>query len=205
MMQRLLNKVLVLSFSTLVFQVAFTGTVQAQSAADTRGGITVGSADVAGNAGFSNLPGADGNNHINFGGSAGVNLSPRVTLLGECAYMPMGSLEGVGFNTQLFGVATRFNLGGSRHAVPYVLVGFGFDRLNGSESGVSVGANGSYAAVGGGASLYLNKNWGIRPEFRWERQEVTFAGLISDTNVVLGSTSVFFQWGGRGKKSSSQR
>jgi len=91
-------------------------------------------------------------------------------------------------------------LSASSHARNAV-VGLGFDRLNGSESGVSVSANGFYAAVGGGASLYLGKNWGIRPEFRWERQDLTFAGLVSNTNVVMGSASVFFQWGGRGKES----
>jgi len=205
MMHASLKKAIVRSSSTLTILLAVSASIWAQSVSDNGGGITSGSVDVSGNVGFSNLTGADNNKHVNFGGAGGVNLSPRITLLGEYTYMPMGSLTGVAFNTQLVGVATRLNFGSFKRVVPYAVVGFGFDRLNGSESGVSVSANGSYAAVGGGASLYLGKSWGIRPEFRWERQEVTFSGLISDTNVVLGNASVFFQWGGRGKKKMSQQ
>jgi len=205
MTQQLLNKTLVRTLSLAILLAAVTTSVWAQAASDSGGGITSGSVDVSGNVGFSNLTGADGNKHINFGGAGGVNLSPRVTLLGEYTYMPMGSLTGVAFNTQLFGAASRFNFGSSKRVVPYAVVGLGFDRLNGSESGVSVNANGFYAAVGGGASLYLGKSWGIRPEFRWERQDLTFAGLVSNTNVVMGSASVFFQWGGRGKKTTPQQ
>lgn len=203
MTHRSLNKTLVRGLFVAVLLAAVTASVGAQT--DAGGAIAGGSADVSGNVGYSNLTGADGKNHINFGGSGGVNLSPRVTLLGEYTYMPMGSLTGVAFNTQLFGVASRLNFGNSKRVVPYALVGFGFDRLNGSESGASVSANGSYVAVGGGAGIYCGKNWGIRPEFRWERQEVTFAGLIADTNVVMGSGSIFFQWGGRGKKNASRQ
>jgi hypothetical protein len=205
MTQRLFNETLVRGLFVALCLAAMATGLWAQSAQDSAQGITAGSADVAGNVGFSNLTGADGNKHVHFGGSGGINLSPRVTLLGEYSYMPMGSLSGVAFNTQLIGVVSRLNFFTSKRAVPYALVGAGFDRLNGSESGVNVSANGSYAAVGGGASLYLGKSWGIRPEFRYERQEVTFAGLIADTNVVMGTASVFFQWGGRGTKSTPQR
>ena len=200
MMQLSLKKTVVRPLLTPLFLIALTTSISAQPTPDFGKGVVAHSADIAGNVGFSNLTGADGNKHINFGGSAGVNLSPNVTILGEYAFMPMGSLSGVAFNTQLVGAATRFNILASKRLVPYALVGFGFDRLNGSESGVSVSANGSYVAVGGGASFYLGKSWGIRPEFRWERQEVTFAGLIANTNVAFGSGSFFFQWGGRGKQ-----
>ena len=179
------------------FLVVCATTVWAQTPVDSGQGVLAHSADLAANFGYSNLPGADGKNHVNFGASAGVNLTPNISILGEYTYTPMGSLSGVAFNSQLFGVATRLNFAPSRRMVPYALVGFGFDRLNGSESGVSVSANGSYVAVGGGASIYFGKGWGVRPEFRWERQDLTFAGLYSDTNVIIGTGSVFYQWGGR--------
>ncbi len=200
MSHRSIGRILAGGFSAALLLAAIAASTFAQSAPVSSGGVTAGSLDLSGNAGYSNLTGADGNNHVNFGGTAGFNLSPYAALLGEYTYMPMGSRSGVAFNTQLIGAATRLNIGSSKHVVPYALAAFGFDRLNGSESGVSVSANGSYAAFGGGASLYLGRSWGIRPEFRWERQQLTFSTLVSDTNVVLGTGSIFYQWGGRASK-----
>lgn len=140
------------------------------------------------------------NNHIEYGGSGGINVSPSITVLGEYGFMPMGKYSGVNFKTQLFGGAARFNFGNSKRAVPYAVFALGGNRFTGAESGVSVSANGYYTGFGGGASIYFGRNWGTRPEFRYERQSLTFSGINAGTNVILGSCSLFFQFGGQGKQ-----
>lgn len=145
------------------------------------------------------------NNHQEFGFSGGANLSPSIAILGEYNYMPMGTYSGVSFKTQLFGGGVRVNFGDSGKVVPYALITAGGNRFTGAESGVSVSATGAYAAFGGGASCYLGKNWGIRPEFRYERQFLSFSGITSDTSVVVGSGGIFFQFGGQQKTAKSDR
>lgn len=139
------------------------------------------------------------NSHIEYGGSGGYNVSPNLTFLGEYSYMPMGTYSTVDFKTQLFGGGVRLNMGDSSRSVPYVVATLGGNRFTGAKSGVSVSANGLYVGFGGGASIYFGKNWGVRPEFRYERQLLTFSGLTADTNVIVGTGSIFFQFGGEGK------
>ena len=168
------------------------------------------SGDIAGSVGFghgnfsTSLGSPETNNHVQYGGSAGYNFSPDLTVFGEYSYMPMGTFSGVSFKTQLFGGGIRANFASSGKVVPYVTVAVGGNRFTGSESGVAVSANGYYVGFGGGASLYISRNFGVRPEVRYERQSVTLtAGGGSSTassNVVVGSGSVFFQFGGEGKK-----
>lgn len=142
------------------------------------------------------------NNHIEYGGSGGYNVTPNVTVLGEYSLMPMGTYSGVTFKTQLYGGGARFNFSASGRAVPYVAVSVGGNRFTGAESGVSVSANGYYVGFGAGASIYLGRHWGVRPEFRYERQSISFGGITAGTNVILGSGSIFFQFGGQGIKKS---
>lgn len=217
MMQTLLKEISVRSFLAVVFTMVSTASVWAQSAPDVGLGVTANSLDIAGNAGFSNLTGVDGNKHVNFGGSTGVNLSDRITVLGEYSYLPMGSVSAssggtsasVNGNYHLLGGAARFYLVRPRRGAPYALVDFGYARctagLGVNVSGVgsanaSASLNGDYAGVGGGASFYLGHNWGLRPEVRWDRQEYYYSGTSLGQNVVRESVSVFFQWGGHGKR-----
>jgi hypothetical protein len=145
------------------------------------------------------------NSHQEFGFSGGENLSPSFTVLGEYSYMPMGSYDTVSFITQLAGGGVRFNLGASGKVVPYVLGSGGVDRFTGAVGEASASAVGGYVAFGGGASIYLGENWGIRPDFRYERQFISFAGITSNTNVVVGSGAIFFQFGGHGKSAKTDR
>jgi hypothetical protein len=175
--------------------------IRAQSAvASTDYGIKAGSGDAAFNVGWSNLPTkldpSDTNSHPSFGGSGGVNLSKNLAAVGEYNYQLMNALDGVGFNTQFFGGAVRLSFGGSR-VVPYLVAGGGGARLTGSESGVSVSSNGGYVSTGGGASIFLGRSWGIRPEFRYNYLHLTFAGITQNSNIAQVSTGFFFQFGGR--------
>jgi hypothetical protein len=173
--------------------------------------ISAGSGDIAGNVGYSNLVGVDGNKHINFGGTLGYNFIPSSTLVFEYSYLPMGSVSGVNGNYQLLGVADRWNFGGNEKVVPYVVVGFGYARCGasadlGGGATVSAAANGYYAGGGAGASFFLGKNWGIRPEFRYDEQAYSLDGTTTTQNAFRVSGSLFFQFGGQStskKKASS--
>jgi hypothetical protein len=181
-------------------------------------GSAAGSGDISGNVGFSSLTGADGNKHVNLGGSAGINLSHQITILGEYTYMPMGTLTDTGgigaaasgsLSYQTIGGAARFNMRGSGIVVPYGIVGFGYARQSASVSLVGAGVgvfpargslSGDYVNFGGGASIFLGKRFGLRPEFRYERQEFYVSGNSAGQNIALGAVSVFYQFGGIGKK-----
>ncbi len=180
-------------------------------------GILGHSADLAGNIGFSNLTGVDNNKHINFGGSFGFNPSSRATILAEYSYLPMGSVSASSGGTsasvngdyQQFGAAGHFNLGSAKTVVPYALVAFGYARctagltvsVSGSGSASGSGSlNGDYIGFGGGASIFFGKGFGLRPEFRYERQDFYVSGQSLSQNVALGTTSLFYQFGGKGKK-----
>jgi hypothetical protein len=187
-------------------------------------GIAASSGDISGNVGFSSLTGVDGNKHVNFGGSAGINLWRQITILGEYTYMPMGTLtesstggNGIpmpdfgSLSYQTIGGAARFNMSGSRIVIPYAIVGFGYARQSASATllpGAGIGVlggssssyNGEYMNFGGGASIFLGKHYGLRPEFRYERQEFYASGNSAGQNVALGTVSFFYQFGGIGKK-----
>lgn len=168
-------------------------------------GIRAGSGDSAFNVGWSNLPTklnpSDSNHHPNFGGSSGINLSKHIAVVGEYSYQLMSPFEGVAFNTQFFGGATRLSFGGNR-VVPYLVLGGGGARLTGSETGVSVSSNGGYFGTGGGVSIFLGRTWGIRPEVRYNYLHLAFEGLTQNANIAQISTGLFFQFGG---KSSSKQ
>jgi hypothetical protein len=161
--------------------------------------------DIAGNAGYSNLTGIDNNKHVNFGFSGGANLTHRVTVLAEYNYLPMGSLNApdgasASGDYQQIGGAARFNLFSSKRVVPYAVVGYGYARQSRKINGGSTSLNGDYVNGGGGANFYLGRNWGVRPEFRYERQEFYAQGQSAGQNVAWGTAGIFYQfrpWGGK--------
>jgi hypothetical protein len=52
--------------------------------------------DIAGNVGWSNLVGIDGNKHVNFGFSGGYNFTHHSTVIGEYNYFSGGSVSAGG-------------------------------------------------------------------------------------------------------------
>jgi hypothetical protein len=212
-MQKVSRSTLVCFFLAMIALFPGSSTGRAQ-------GVLAGSGDVSGTVGWSNLTGVDGNKHINFGGSAGANISPGVTVFGEFLYLPMGSISassvigvsGVGGsgsgNYQQYGGGARFNFASSKVVVPYAVAAFGYAResanatvtYQGQSGSASASLNGDYVAFGGGANVYFGKGFGVRPEFRYERQEFYSGGQSAGQNVVLASGSLFYQFGGGEKK-----
>ena len=162
------------------------------------------SGDIAGKVGFiheSNdeltLPSA---NHAVYAINGGSNVTPHVTVIGEWAYGPLFSESGTTMKAQIFGGGARFNMTPDKKLVPYGLVTFGGDRFTMSGGGNSISYDGYYFSVGGGASYYVGKHWGVRPEFRYVRTEfgVGGTGFAANTESITGA--FFYQWGGRGTK-----
>jgi hypothetical protein len=148
-----------------------------------------------------NLP----TSHFFVSGSGGYNVTPYITALGEYKYDPLVAVSGDTdkWHSQLAGGAARFNFTPSKKIVPYAIVGVGYYRLTVSEVGPPSAVNmadGYYVNFGGGASVYCGKNWGIRPEVRYERQHATWGAQIITSNVADVSGSFFYQFGGTGKK-----
>lgn len=161
------------------------------------------SADFAGFGGYGhasyNKPVPFGNTHTNYGASGGYNVTSNITALGEYNYQPADSAFGQNFSAQLFGGAVRYNFLSSKRIVPYVVAGAGDFRFNISNSS-STSYTGYYMTYGGGASIYLGKHWGVRPEFRYDRRQVSIQNTTYDADFLRESGAVFYQWGGRSKK-----
>ncbi len=172
------------------------------------------SADVSGNIGFSNLSGdetTDGKKHIAFGFAGAYNLTDLAAIGFEYSYQMLGSETQNGVTAsghiQSYGPVFRGSLLKSGRVIPYALVAGGglSETAAGSGYGITVTAsqNGFYFGFGGGASIYAGHNWGIRPEFRYERQhfDATTVGnntvAASGQNYILGTISVFYQFGGK--------
>jgi len=166
------------------------------------------SGDVAGYAGYfyvSNIDISVGGTHVSdnhglYGANGGYNVTPYVTVIGEYGYVPLYSGGGTTLKTQLYGGGARFNLSPGKKIVPYGVVTVGGDKLSASYSGGGTSLNGYYFGVGGGASYYVSKNWGVRPEFRYVRPEYSFTGVSHSYNTIAMTGGVFYQWGGMGKK-----
>jgi hypothetical protein len=144
-------------------------------------------------------------NRYTLGFSGGVNLSQYIAVIGEYNYFSMPQVEAVNMDMMGYGGAVRFNLVSKGKVVPYGLFGGGGARLTASESGASVSSNGAYFGAGGGVSLFLGKNWGVRPEFRYNRFHYSFEGVTGDTNVLAATGGIFFQFGGTAQKTRAAR
>jgi len=162
------------------------------------------SGEIAGNVGYLNANWDSGtflpsSNHAVYAINGGYNVTPHVEVIGEWAYGPLFSESGTTLKAQIYGGGARFNLSPDKKLVPYALVTFGGDRFTISESG-SESFNGYYFSFGGGASYYVGKHWGVRPEFRYVRPEFSVEGDSESTNAFAVTGGVFYQWGGNGYK-----
>jgi opacity protein-like surface antigen len=191
---------------SILFFLAVCSTSRAQ-------GIAAGSGEASGAFGYAHVNGVASKNHLSFGGSGLYNLNPIVAVGFEYNYTPLGSetISGItgSEHLQTYGGVARFSLSKSSHIVPYALVGFG--DVNGkaeiiaSPEGVSASAsqNGFYFAFGGGATIFAAPRWGIRPEFRYERQQFGATNINGSVSAAFGendiqaTVSVFYQFGGR--------
>ena len=176
-------------------------------------GVMRNSFDVSANGGITNLDGVDNKKgHGSFGFAAGYSAGSRATLSAEYNYLMLGSLTVNGAtgkeDLQLYGAGLRIAIVNTRLVVPYVVVAGGGNRLGATATsgGASSSASqsGGYFGAGGGVSLYVGHGFGVRPEFRYERQQfkATTVGGFSvaggGQNDVRATVALFYQFGGRG-------
>jgi hypothetical protein len=117
--------------------------------------------EVVGYGGFQHFPGAAKGQ---VGGAIGRVPDGNSVVFAETSYAPLGFGENVlnfggGFN---FGFRTRID-----NLVPYIPVvgGLGPDMVSG-------GGSSNYVLFGAGfGAHFLGSNWGVRPEFRWQRYQ----------------------------------
>ncbi|HEV2646905.1 MAG TPA: outer membrane beta-barrel protein [Acidobacteriaceae bacterium] len=189
---------------SIMFVLVYSVTAQAQ-------GIATGSGEVTANLGFSSVKGTDNGRHPFFGFSGAYNVAPFAAVGFEYNYHPLGSVSDSGFtgseHMQLLGPVVRFSLPQATRVVPYFLVDGGYvsDHASVSGQGVSIGAtrSGGYFGLGGGASIYAGNNWGVRPEFRYDREHFGATNVqgvsiaSSGQNDVQFSGAIFYQFGGK--------
>ena len=145
----------------------------------------------------------------NLGGTTGINLGRFVHLFGEVNYMAVrketaspalatgsGTLMNYGGGVQI-----RIPTGAAK-IEPYGLLAFGYGHMRGGVNGATSGADSTHSAyngVGIGARIFVGKNWGIKPEVRYQKyygiylsSADPFAELGGVRNVTAG---LFYQFG----------
>jgi hypothetical protein len=121
---------------------------------------------------------------------------PHLAIIGEYNYLSMPQYEGVNFHILNYGGGVRANLISRGRIIPFVVGTGGGARFTGSEGSQSVSADGDYGGGGGGVSVYVGRNWGIRPEIRYNHYSFTYQGESATTNGVTTTVAIFFQLGG---------
>jgi len=178
-----------------------------------------GSVDVAVGGGYAYLntsdPGTDDGtkHHEMLDTSVSYNVLKLVSIGFEYTFTPLDNenIDGVSFTERLhnYGAVARFGFLPNRLVVPYVVVAGGGlslkDEASQGNQSASVKASGGYFGAGGGANVYLGHGFGVRPEVRYQRQQLsdtTFEGFTvkgSGKNEIFLTGSLFYQFGGRGR------
>lgn len=151
--------------------------------------------------------------HPTYGGSAAVLLGDNVHVFGEFSMSNLLSEQVSSGSMTATGTAKLANYGGgvdysfgssSSRFRPYVLAGIGVGHFYATGSGggtsVSLGlTNQFYTAFGGGLRMYLGKQWGLKPEVRYQRyfssESSLIGGAVGGSNVVQYTVGVFYQFG----------
>jgi hypothetical protein len=129
-------------------------------------------------------------NHPEFHVSLSYNILKQLAVGFEYALVPLDSEQqfGVKFTEHLrnFGGVGRVGLFQTHGAMPYVLISGGeISLLNKGSLGnqnESYTQSGTYFGTGGGVNLYLPHGFGVRPEFRFQRQSLR---ATSGNNINL--------------------
>ena len=146
------------------------------------------------------------------GGSGDVRVTDNLRVFGEFTYSPLSSLAASAANeaSALTGVNVTahvklFDFGGgidysfgSSKVRPYALVALGVGHTSVSATATVDGVSGTgssstdsaYVGVGGGVRIYAGQNWGIKPEFRYQR----YGGSLASNSAVF-TVGLFYQFG----------
>jgi hypothetical protein len=174
--------------------------------------VAPGSGDVSGNIGYDHVGqgsnfGDQSGNSFTLGANGGYNPSQYLEAGGELSYFndPQAPVGPVNANIHIinYGGFARFNLAPNSRIVPYGVFGFGGSHttltLTLNNASASNSQNGYYTGFGGGASIYLTPNCGVRAEFRDNYNHFSAIGGVS-TNAFAMTGGLFYQFGGHSTK-----
>jgi len=173
-----------------------------------RAQVVPGSVMVGGDAGYvhTSIPNdSETYNRYTFGATGGYNLDKWVGAFFEYNYVSILNQDmGEGVNASAhvnnYGGAARFYPYNKGKIIPYGIFDGGGAQLNESVSGEgSISVNGNYVGGGAGALVYLGRNWGVAPDFRFNRYSFTYDGYTVNPHVVTVLGGVFYQFGGTRK------
>lgn len=147
------------------------------------------------------------------GAGAAYRFGDNIHLFGDFSYTTLASQTASSGGVTATGTAKLASFGGGfdysfgssdSKLRPYVTasLGVGHFYATGSGPGVNVSlgiANEFYTGLGGGVRLYVGKNWGIKPEVRYQRyfngQSSLLGGGIGGISAVLYTGGIFYQFG----------
>ena len=197
-------------FVAALAMVASSAVVKAQSQRNT--------AEVAVGGGYAYLDTGDtsgtvSKNHGVLDASVSYNVLAKLSVGFEYTFSSLASesQDGVSANVHLnnYGALLRFGLVNTKFVMPYVsLAGGGLDLTGNATDGttsISEGHHGGYLGVGLGANGNLGHGFGIRPEVRYERQQLSnnadnngiFKG--NGRNEITLTGTLFYTFGGHRK------
>lgn len=157
--------------------------------------------EVAGYGGGLSMDGGIGT-HSMFGGQAGIRFAHHFQVFGEGNLTQLlSTTESTSTTTATakaklanYGGGFEVGLGSGRKLSPYFVTAAGVGRIyvtgsGSSTSGATVNlslpvTNMAYYGVGGGFRFYLGKNWGIKPEVRYQRYQNSLYSANAATYAV---------------------
>jgi len=181
--------------------------------------VAPGSGDTSFSAGYDHVGTGPNNefaiksgNSFTTGGNGGYNINQCIEAGGEFNFFndPQPSVSGVNFGLRIlnYGGLVRFNLAPQSKVVPYGVFGIGgahaTARASQGSASASISENGYYLGGGGGASIYLGPNWGVRAEFRDNSNHFTYQGSKNSTNVITMTGGLFYQFGGAARRTAKK-
>jgi hypothetical protein len=162
-----------------------------------------GGGDVFGQVGVVSI-GDGGGTHALAGGGASGMVGDRVGVFGEFNYIPMGDFgesgEGVNVSskTLMFGAGVRVYIPGTGKVRLYIPVAGGGLRttVSASANGSSGSASGNGGYFGAGFGAEIGNKFGVRPELRYSRYQLSFGGVSGGSNVISVAAGIFYRFGG---------
>jgi len=162
-----------------------------------------GTGEIAAGGGMASYNGSGpGSTKGKFAASIGWNAADDFAFSFEYAYSPLAISTGAGVagsaNMKTFGGVGRVSLFGEHRARPYFLFTAGGAIYSASGSATSGSATastnegGTFIGLGGGANIRLGGGFGVRPEVRYERMDISNA--LNDVDIT---GSLYYTFGKR--------
>jgi hypothetical protein len=127
--------------------------------------------------------------HPALGVAVGANTNRVMQLFAQLNYVPTGSGGVSGYIVDFGGgLELRFRIPHTKVA-PYGLATIGLGHAHASAGNFSASDNSFFYGLGGGFRYYVGRNWGLRPELRFQKYTGQGRG-----HLALYTVGVFYQF-----------